>query len=106
VNSTADIKPGDFYEDCACHPCLCIQVEEDGNGVNGISLVDGSVGRGCSIRHCGIQKLTHDEAIDWIFYGPLDEEVRTRIKPENRWWEMHSPQVLAWYRPRRMTAAT
>ena len=33
-------KPGDIYEDCAYHPCLCTAV--DGYGISGISLIGGS----------------------------------------------------------------
>lgn len=39
VLAESDIRPGDFYEDCAYHPCLCIRVFED--EVSGISLADG-----------------------------------------------------------------
>ncbi len=34
------IKPGQIYEDCAYHPCLCIEATE--HDVWGISLIDGS----------------------------------------------------------------
>jgi hypothetical protein len=29
VLSESDIRPGDFYEDCFYHPCLCIRVLDD-----------------------------------------------------------------------------
>lgn len=103
VKTSADLKPGDFYEDCAYHPCLCIKVDED--EVSGISLVDGSTGRGCTIGHCGIRRLTVDEALDWKFFGPTDAEVRDRVEKSARWWEQFSPQELGWYRPRRKADA-
>ena len=92
VRSPADLKAGDFYEDCAYHPCVCIKVDDD--EVSGISLVDGSTGRGCSIAQCGIQLLTVDEALDRKFYGPPDGEARDRIEKSNRWWEQFSQQEL------------
>lgn len=47
-------KPGDYYEDCAYHPCLCIAVDGQG-GISGISLVDGSSPRCCDIAQCGVR---------------------------------------------------
>lgn len=80
VKSESDISPGEYYEDCSYHPCLCIRVYED--EVSGVSLVDGSYPRSCSIVGCGIRKLTFDEALQWKFYGPSDLEVEA----ERRWW--------------------
>lgn len=56
----AQINVGDIYEDCAYHPVRC--TFSDGEDVKGISMVDGSSPRTCSIRHCGVTKLTEDEA--------------------------------------------
>lgn len=53
------INIGDIYWDCAYHPVLC--TESDGDDVAGISLVDGSQPRSCSIKHCGVQRLTSDQ---------------------------------------------
>ncbi len=50
------IGPGDLYEDCGFHPVLCIY--RDGDEVGGISLIDGSQPRACSIARCGVRKLT------------------------------------------------
>jgi hypothetical protein len=80
ISSAADIRPGDFYEDCFFHPCLCIGVEADGDEITGISLVDGSFPRGWSATHCGVRKLTKEEAIHWRIFGPQDREV------EKKWW--------------------
>lgn len=62
--STPRIQPGDIYEDCAYHPCLCFGIgEEDGDiTVWGISLIDGSQPRSCSLNHCGVNKMTLEEA--------------------------------------------
>lgn len=61
-------KPGDYYEDCCYHPCLCIYV--DGDDITGLSLVDGDTPRHCSIKHCGIEKLSLNEAINLRMKGP------------------------------------
>jgi hypothetical protein len=50
-----EIVPGDIYEDCAYHPVLCTWRE--GDEVAGISLIDGSHPRSCSLAHCGVVKL-------------------------------------------------
>ncbi len=50
-----EIGPGDIYEDCNFHPVLC--VSRDGDEVQGISLIDGSRPRACSLSHCGVVKL-------------------------------------------------
>lgn len=53
--SPDDIKPGDIYEDCGYHPVLCTW--RDGDEVAGISLIDGSRPRSCSLSHCGVVRL-------------------------------------------------
>jgi hypothetical protein len=53
----------------------------DEGAVFGISLVDGST-RQCSVRHCGLRKLTPAEAWRWKSRGPADVE----LGPEGRWW--------------------
>jgi hypothetical protein len=85
IKSEKDIRVGDFFGDCAFHPCLCIAVgvEGDEEGVEGISLVDASSPRSCSTRHCGLRLLTVEEAIHWKFHGPADE----KVKSKDRWWE-------------------
>jgi hypothetical protein len=89
VRSIGDIKPGDLFEDCAFHPCICIATgaRDDEDGVEGISLVDGSGPRGCSATHCGLRRLTLEEAVHWKFHGPRDET----LSPEKRWWENPKP---------------
>lgn len=57
----ASIMPGDFYEDCDYHPVLC--TEADGDDIAGISLIDGSAPRSCSIEHCGVKRLSREEAV-------------------------------------------
>lgn len=88
VNSPGDLRPGDIYEDCAYHPCLCLFV--DGDEVRGVSLVDGSYPRGCSIGFCGVRKLTLEEAWEWKTRGPADEE----LGPARRWWKSQGHEVL------------
>lgn len=84
IKTEKDIRVGDFFEDCAFHPCLCIGAggKDDPDNIEGISLVDGSSPRSCSARHCGLRLLTIEEAIRWKFHGPADKD----LKPEDRWW--------------------
>ena len=53
---------GKFYEDCAYHPVLCTEISED--DLSGISLIDGSSPRSCSLKHCAPRPLTFEEAIE------------------------------------------
>ena len=82
VLALGDLKPGDLYEDCSYHPCLCVAVA-DSDEVRGISLVDGSYPRSCSISRCGVRRLSVEEARQWKQFGPQGIE----LEPEDRWWE-------------------
>jgi hypothetical protein len=42
IKSYDQIKPGDYYEDCGYHPCICVSVNAEDDEILGISLVDGS----------------------------------------------------------------
>ena len=42
--------PGDIYEDVIYHPCLCVGVSVEEDELWGISLIDGSYPRNCSIN--------------------------------------------------------
>jgi hypothetical protein len=57
-----DFAPGDIYKDCSDHPCLCVEVDVAADEIWGISLIDGSHPRSCSLQHCGVRKLTVAEA--------------------------------------------
>lgn len=83
-----DLQPGDIYEDCAYHPCLCLGAEPNGFEIWGISLVDGSYPRSCDLQHCGVRKLTLEEAWRWKRHGPPDIE----LDPAHRWWAGSSDQ--------------
>lgn len=78
--------PGDIYEDCAFHPVLCLEVNEEEDFIRGISLIDGTEPRECSLRHCGIRKLTLEEARQIKHQGPADPADRKLIGPDQRWW--------------------
>lgn len=84
VASPKHLKPGDYYEDCCFHPCLCTDVDTSTGGmaISGISLVNGSSPRGCSVPGCAVRRLTFEEAMEWRFFGPRDAEVAE----EDRWW--------------------
>lgn len=72
VPAPAKISVGDIYEDCAYHPVRCTEVEDD--DVTGVSLIDGSSPRSCSIKHCGVRKLTRADADAAIAAFQLDGE--------------------------------
>jgi hypothetical protein len=73
------IQPGDIYEDCAYHPCLCYESTPVRNAqvkwwrrwlgiaddwdVCGVSLLDGSRPRSGSLRHCALRRISPAEAI-------------------------------------------
>lgn len=71
-----EIRVGGIYEDCAYHPVVCTYASVGEDELRGISLIDGSGPRGCSLRHCGPELLTLDQAV-WI-KGHLEEYVQSR----------------------------
>ncbi|MEV6139691.1 hypothetical protein AB0L63_27325 [Nocardia sp. NPDC051990] len=66
-----EIRPGDIYEDCHFHPVLCTYIN-DGDEIGGISLIDATSPRACSLSHCAVIKLSIDDVIaaraDWPAY--------------------------------------
>ena len=72
VHRPGDIRPGDLFEDCRFHPCLCYDVSDDEDHIFGISLIDGSTWQ-CSICGCCLRKLTPAEAWRWKSEGPAME---------------------------------
>jgi len=93
VEKEEDIKAGDYYEDCAYHPCLCIRVDDD--EVSGISLIDGLYPRSCSVFGCAIRKLSRKESQEWKFHGPSDIE----LEKEHQWWFPNN-KVAEFYAPK------
>jgi hypothetical protein len=75
-SSWLDSRVGAVYEDCAFHPVLCTHVSDMNDEIQGISLVDGSEPRACSLSHCHPEPLSHSQAI-WIMRN-FDEYVRGR----------------------------
>lgn len=63
------LKPGDYFEGCNYHPCLTIFVDYEEDEIEGFSLVDGHR-HSCSLRSCGVVRLSLHEAIAWKFNGP------------------------------------
>ena len=80
------LAPGDIYEACSFQPVLCIEVDYTNDDIWGISLIDGTYPHCCSLLHCGVRKLTIEEAWKIKTEGPLDPEDRERIAPDDRWW--------------------
>lgn len=56
-----EIRPGDIYEDCSFRPALCTL--NDGDQIQGISLIDATAPRACSIGHCAVIKLSITDVI-------------------------------------------
>ena len=81
-----DIRPGEFFEDCAYHPCLCTGTEL--GTVDGISLVDGSYPRNCGVPQCDVRKLTFEEAVHWRLHGPPDvpPEIESLMTESQKYW--------------------
>jgi hypothetical protein len=57
----ATIVVGGLYEDCSYHPCLCTYIV--GDTVEGVSLIDGSAPRSCSLADCDPTVLMTHEAV-------------------------------------------
>lgn len=64
------LKPGDLFEDCSYHPVLCLGVDYKGDEIWGVSLIDGSYPRMCSLLHCGVRRLTAKDAWQIKMKGP------------------------------------
>lgn len=86
TEETRPFRPGDIYEDCAFHPVLCVSVDYDEDSIRGISLIDGSHPHDCSLVHCGIRRLTPEEAWAIRLRGPSSEADRESIDADRRWW--------------------
>ena len=87
---TLGITVGDVFEDCAFHPVLCLGADYKEDQLWGVSLIDGSQPRCCSLIHCGVRKLSLAEAWSIKMHGPSDEADRALIAIERRWWNKGS----------------
>jgi hypothetical protein len=86
-DQSGEFKPGDIYEDCAFHPVLCTFT--DGDEIEGISLIDATAPRACTIGHCGVIKLSIADVItaraDWPAYRARREvEVDAEVEAQSR----------------------
>lgn len=97
---TLGINVGDVFEDCSFHPVLCLGVDDREGDLWGISLIDGSYPRSCSFIHCGVRKLTLEEAWSIKMNGPSTEANAALIDPDRRWWS-RPPRKDAWLEPAR-----
>jgi len=91
VTSEDQIKVGDYFEDCAYHPCVVVSIEM--GCVNGISLVDGSYPRNCGILQCDLRILTLEEVVQWKFHGPPDVPPEIEIEEKRKWWIQAQEQL-------------
>lgn len=67
----SEFSPGDFYEDCAYSPCLCVDASSEEDFLWGVSLIDGSYPRSCSLLSCGPRKLSIAEA--WAMKQAIEQ---------------------------------
>lgn len=86
IKAELQLAPGDIYEDCRFHPVVCVEVDYEGDSISGVSMIDGSFPRCCSLRFCGVRKLTVGEAWEIRRHGPLEAEDRRLVPAEERWW--------------------
>jgi hypothetical protein len=108
-----EIHVGDFYESCNFHPCLCIERDDEWDGLMGISLVDGKT-YSCSINSCGAWKMTPVEAMTSRLKGPQfgPEEIeawgdpQTDWEEERKWWRHEGKDIWGfWAAPREQSDA-
>jgi len=87
ITSQGQLLPGEIYEDCRFHPCVCITVDD--NILTGISLIDGSYPHNCKIGRCKIRKLSLQEAMEWKKGGPqqLEEFGLSQKNFVGGWWK-------------------
>ncbi len=81
-----NLSVGDIYEDCAYHPVRCTSIDFEEDDITGISLVDSSGPRSCSLYHCGVRKLSEEEAQNIVKNGPSDPEALKAISKDEQWW--------------------
>ena len=67
-----EVKPGQYYEDVSYHPCICLDCDKEYDVIIGISIIDGTYPRSCSLTHQDVRILSYEEAMHWKFYGPKD----------------------------------
>jgi len=85
VESENDLSPGDYFEDCAYHPCIAVTIKD--GMVDGISLVDGSYPRNCGIPQCDLRKLSLEEVIHWKIHGPPDIPPEIELSEDQKYWQ-------------------
>lgn len=51
------------YEDCFYHPCKITLLDFENDNIEGVSLIDGTSPRSCSLLNCGVVFFTEDEAV-------------------------------------------
>lgn len=106
------IRPGDIYEDCSYHPCVCLGAASRGWGggwrrwlglrmdidLTGISLWDLSI-RGCSARHCAPVPLKPVELLKSLYYHHEDEQLLKNPDLRESIEQMKAGMVAAEYIP-------
>lgn len=88
VNQPGQLAQGDWFEDCRYHPCMMVESDMESPGdvimvsicapwlwlrKNYVPFPELVLPKGtCSIWHCGLRKLTPQEALDFAINGPPD----------------------------------
>ena len=86
MTSMEQIQPGDFYEDSAYHPCVCVECSIEKDEIWGISLIDGSYPRSESLSLSGIRKLDIGQVWEWKTNGAPELRNDPSFPEEKRWW--------------------
>lgn len=85
IRDMSKIKLGEFFENCAFHPMVCVSVDEEADDIVGISLIDGEI-RGCSLSMCGVRKLTLEEVVRIRCLGPdANRQIFKHCQHPNSW---------------------
>ena len=63
-----------------------VEVDYGKDEITGVSMIDGSHPTSCSLRFCGVRKLSVKEVWSIKRFGPTDGAARDRVAADKRWW--------------------
>lgn len=92
-----DIKVGDLVEDCSLYPGIVLSISGDDVEIRSMGYETGT--GFCSLKHCGIMKLTRREFIARL---GLDLETLTELYQSANSWEEYNHRII--YHPDSFTA--
>ncbi len=106
------IKPGDIYEDCSYHPCVCLIAQTycaprgwrrwlgyayDAD-LTGISLWDLSI-RSCSARHCAPDRMNSVDLLVSLYYHNSDKTLLNNPELQESIQQWKDSKLAAEYIP-------